>query len=50
MPVIKDFTAYKVTLYAVNHNPPHVIGPDFEAKVHIVVDIGKSSEVAGEVE
>ena len=29
---------YKVTLYAEDHNPPHVhvVGPDFQAKVRIV--------------
>ena len=37
MPTIKDFGAYKITLYAEDHNPPHVhvIGPDFHAKVRI---------------
>src|SRR5258708_5052664 len=37
MPTIKDFGGYKVTLYAEDHNPPHVhvIGPDFQAKVRI---------------
>jgi hypothetical protein len=37
MPTVKDFGAYKVTLYAADHNPPHVhvIGPDFQAKVRI---------------
>jgi len=35
MPTIKDFGGYKITLYAEDHNPPHVhvIGPDFQAKV-----------------
>src|SRR5947209_1194873 len=35
MPTVKDFGAYKVTLYAADHNPPHVhiIGPDFQAEV-----------------
>jgi len=37
MPTIKDFGGYKITLYAEDHNPPHVhvIGPDFQAKVRI---------------
>jgi Domain of unknown function (DUF4160) len=37
MPTIKDFGAYKITLYGEDHNPPHVhvIGPDFQAKVRI---------------
>jgi hypothetical protein len=37
MPMIKSFGAYKITLYAEDHNPPHVhvIGPDFQAKVRI---------------
>lgn len=37
MPTVKDFGEYKVTLYAADHNPPHVhvIGPDFQAKVRI---------------
>lgn len=37
MPTVKDFGGYKVTLYAEDHNPPHVhvIGPDFQAKVRI---------------
>jgi hypothetical protein len=37
MPTVKDFGGYRVTLYAEDHNPPHVhvIGPDFQAKVRI---------------
>ena len=37
MPTVKDFGGYKITLYAEDHNPPHVhvIGPDFQAKVRI---------------
>jgi hypothetical protein len=37
MPTIKDFGGYKVTMYAEDHNPPHVhvIGPDFQAVVRI---------------
>jgi hypothetical protein len=37
MPTVKDFGAYKITLYAEDHNPPHVhvLGPDFQAKVRI---------------
>jgi hypothetical protein len=37
MPTIKEFGAYRVTMYAEDHNPPHVhvIGPDFQAKVRI---------------
>jgi len=37
MPTVKEFGGYKITLYAEDHNPPHVhvIGPDFQAKVRI---------------
>jgi hypothetical protein len=37
MPTIQDFGAYKITMYAEDHNPPHVhvIGPDFQAVVRI---------------
>jgi hypothetical protein len=37
MPTIKDFGAYRITLYAEDENPPHVhvIAPDFQAKVRI---------------
>ena len=37
MPTIKDFWAYRITLYAEDENPPHVhvIAPDFQAKVRI---------------
>lgn len=37
MPTVKDFGGYKITIYAEDHNPPHVhvIGPDFQAKVAI---------------
>jgi hypothetical protein len=37
MPTVKDFGGFKITLYAEDHNPPHVhvIGPDFQAKVRI---------------
>lgn len=37
MPTVKAFGGYKITLYAEDHNPPHVhvIGPDFQAKVRI---------------
>jgi hypothetical protein len=37
VPTIEDFGAYKVTMYAEDHNPPHVhvVGPDFQAKVRI---------------
>jgi len=37
MPTVKDFGSYKITLYAEDHNPPHVhvIGPDFQAKARI---------------
>ena len=35
MPTIAAFGAFRITLYAEDHNPPHVhvIGPDFQAKV-----------------
>ena len=37
MPTIRDFGGYKITMYAEDHNPPHVhvIGPDFQAVVRI---------------
>jgi hypothetical protein len=37
MPTLKDFGSYKITMYAEDHNPPHVhvIGSDFQAKVRI---------------
>jgi hypothetical protein len=37
MATIRDFGAYRITLYAEDHNPPHVhvIGPDFQAKVRL---------------
>jgi hypothetical protein len=37
MPTVKDFGGYRITIYAEDHNPPHVhvIGPDFQAKVAI---------------
>jgi hypothetical protein len=37
VPTIQDFGAYKITMYAEDHNPPHVhvVGPDFQAKVRI---------------
>jgi hypothetical protein len=37
MPTVKNFGGYKVTMYAEDHNPPHVhvIGSDFQAKVRI---------------
>lgn len=37
MPTVKDFGGYKITIYAEDHNPPHVhvIGSDFQAKVAI---------------
>jgi hypothetical protein len=37
MPTVKDFGDCKITLYAEDHNPPHVhvIGTDFQAKVRI---------------
>jgi len=37
VPTIRNFGAYKITIYAEDHDPPHVhvIGPDFQAKVRI---------------
>jgi uncharacterized protein DUF4160 len=37
MPTVKNFGAYRIMLFAEDHNPPHVhvIGPDFQAKVRI---------------
>jgi Domain of unknown function (DUF4160) len=37
MPTVKDFGAYRIMLFAEDHNPPHVpvIGADFQAKVRI---------------
>jgi hypothetical protein len=37
VPTIKDFGGYKMTMYAEDHNPPHVhvIAADFQAKVRI---------------
>ena len=48
MPTVRDFGAYKVMLYAEDHNPPHVhvIGTDFQAKVRIrdaAVFVGSNS-------
>lgn len=37
MPTLKRFDAYKVTMYAEDHNPPHVhiVASDYEATVRI---------------
>jgi len=37
MPTVKNFGAYRIMLFAEDHNPPHVhvIGSDFQAKVRI---------------
>lgn len=37
MPTLKDFGAFRVTMYAGDHNPPHfhIVSPDGEALVTI---------------
>lgn len=37
MPTIKNFGAYRIMLFAEDHNPPHVhvIGREFQVKVRI---------------
>lgn len=46
MPTIKRFDAFKVTMYAEDHNPPHIhiVAPGFEATVRI----GDGTILAGE--